>query len=168
MILLLWRELTESTSVLLERFWGRFSLADFYYFYVVRENGPGWIGYVILIGWKYATTITVKLFTRQTKIRSSFCYKSFASEWRCGVPDIRYITLIVTERKLISFWSGFSRMFLFCVFSWLIEKYKNVTLMLMRFWSEISRMFLCMFLGLIILRLKMCILQTQRSRAVAK
>ena len=53
----------------------------------------------------------------------------------------------------ISFWSGFSRMFLFYVFSWLVEKYKNVTSMLMRFWSKISRMFLCMFL-LFILRLK--------------
>ena len=30
--------------------------------------------------------------------------------------------------------------------------------MFMRFWSEISRMFFSMFLGLIILRLKMCIL----------
>ena len=38
-------------------------------------------------------------------------------------------------------------------FSWLVEKYKNVTSMLMRFWSKISRMFLCMFL-LLILRLK--------------
>ena len=56
---------------------------------------------------------------------------------------------------LINFWAGFSRMFLFCVFSWLVEKYKNVSLMLMRLWSEISRMFLCMFLGLTILRKKM-------------
>ena len=54
----------------------------------------------------------------------------------------------------ISFWAGFSRMFLFCVFSWLVEKYKNVTSMLMQFWSEISRIFFRMFLGLIILRLK--------------
>ena len=45
-------------------------------------------------------------------------------------------------------------MFLFYAFSWLVEKYKNVTTMLKRFWSEISRMFLCMILGLIILRLK--------------
>ena len=45
-------------------------------------------------------------------------------------------------------------MFLFRVFSWLIEKYKSVTSMLMPFWSEISRMFLSMFLELIILRLK--------------
>ena len=45
-------------------------------------------------------------------------------------------------------------MFLFCVFSWLIEKYENVILMLMRFWSGICGMFLCMFWGVIILRLK--------------
>ena len=61
MIPLLWRERTESTSVLLQRFWRRGSLAGFHHFYVARENGPGWIGWVILIGWKYATTITVKL-----------------------------------------------------------------------------------------------------------
>ena len=30
----------------------------------------------------------------------------------------------------ISFWSWFSWMFLFYVFSWLVEKYKNVTSML--------------------------------------
>ena len=50
-------------------------------------------------------------------------------------------------------------MFLFYVFSWLVEKYKNVTSMLMRFWSKISRMFLCMFL-LIILMLKKCVFYT--------
>ena len=33
------------------------------------------------------------------------------------------------------------------VFSWLIEKYYNVTSMLMWFWSEISRMFLFCVLG---------------------
>ena len=33
-------------------------------------------------------------------------------------------------------------MFLFYVFSWLVEKYKNVTSMPMQFWSEISRTFL--------------------------
>ena len=36
---------------------------------------------------------------RQTKIRSSFCYKCFTLGWRCRGPDIQYITLIVTERK---------------------------------------------------------------------
>ena len=74
---------------------------------------------------------------------------------------IRFVYLLICFRAknflLISFWSRFSRMFLFCVFSWLVEKYKNVTSMLMRFWSKISRMFLCMFLGLIILRLKKCV-----------
>ena len=50
-------------------------------------------------------------------------------------------------------------MFLYYVFSWLVEKYKNVTSMLMRFWSKISRMFLCVFL-LIILRLKICVFYT--------
>ena len=54
----------------------------------------------------------------------------------------------------ICFWAEFSRMFLFCVFSWLVEKYKSVTSVLMRFWSEISKMFLSMFFGLIILSLK--------------
>ena len=58
---------------------------------------------------------------------------------------------------LISFWAEFSRMFLFCVFSWLVEKYKTVTSMLMRLWSEISRKFLSMFWGLIILRQKKCL-----------
>ena len=58
---------------------------------------------------------------------------------------------------LISFWAEFSRMFLFCVFSWLVEKYKSVTSMLMQFWSKISWMFLSMFLELIILRLKNCV-----------
>ena len=55
---------------------------------------------------------------------------------------------------LINFWVEFSRMFLFCVFSWFVEKYKSVTSMLMWLWSEIFRMFLSMFLELIILKLK--------------
>ena len=59
-------------------------------------------------------------------------------------------------------------MFLFCVFSWLVEKYKSVTSMFMQFWSEFSRMFLSMFLGLIILRLKKCVfykyIQSQINR----
>ena len=55
---------------------------------------------------------------------------------------------------LISFWSEFSDMFLFCVFSRLVKKYKSVTSMLMRFWSEISRIFSSVFLGLIVFRLK--------------
>ena len=64
---------------------------------------------------------------------------------------IRFVYLLIYFRAqifflLISFWYGFSRIFFFYVFSWLVEKYKNVTLMLMRFWSEISRMFLfCVF-----------------------
>ena len=33
-------------------------------------------------------------------------------------------------------------MFLFYVFSWLIEKYKNVTSKLFRFWPKFSRIFL--------------------------
>ena len=60
-ILLLWREWAESTSVLLKRSWRRDSLAGFHYFYVAQENFPGWIVWVILIGWKYATTIRGKL-----------------------------------------------------------------------------------------------------------
>ena len=52
-----------------------------------------------------------------------------------------------------------SRMFLFYVFSWLVEKYKNVTLMLMQFWSEISWMFLFCVFGVGYLKAKkMCIL----------
>ena len=38
MVLLLWRERTESKSVLLKRFWGRESLAGFHHFYVVWEK----------------------------------------------------------------------------------------------------------------------------------
>ena len=55
---------------------------------------------------------------------------------RAGISwPIRFVLyLFVLEPKnflLISFWAGFSRMFLFCVF-------KNVTLILIRFSSEIS------------------------------
>ena len=67
---------------------------------------------------------------------------------------ITYLFWSLNIFLLISFWAEFSRMFLFCVFSWLVENYKSVTSMFMRFWSEISRMFFSMFLGLIILRLK--------------
>ena len=70
---------------------------------------------------------------------------------------IRIITYLFWSLNiflLISFWAGFSRMFLFCVFSWFVEKYKNVTSILNRFWSEFSRMLLFMFMGLIILRFK--------------
>ena len=71
---------------------------------------------------------------------------------------LRFVYLLICFRaknfQLFSFWVRFSRMFLFYVFSWLVEKFKNVTTMLMRFCSEISWMFLCMFWGLIILRLK--------------
>ena len=41
MVLLLWRERTESTSILLERFWGRESLAGFHHFYVALEKWSG-------------------------------------------------------------------------------------------------------------------------------
>ena len=73
--------------------------------------------------------------------------------------QIRIFYSFVLEPKkflLISFWSGFSRMFLFYVFSWLVEKYKNVTYAVL---IQISWMFLCMFL-LIILRLKNCVFYT--------
>ena len=78
----------------------------------------------------------------------------------CLFNQIRIITYLFWSLNIflfISFLVGFCRMFLFCVFSWLVEKYKSVTLMLMRFWSEISRMLLSMHLGLIILRLKKCV-----------
>ena len=77
-ILLLYGERTESTSVLFERFWGRGSWAGFHYFYVVRENGPDWIGSVILIGWKYATIITVKLIYAPNKNTKFFLLHAFS------------------------------------------------------------------------------------------
>ena len=40
-------------------------------------------------------------------------------------------------------------MFLFCVFSWLVEKYKSVTSMLMRFLSEFSRKFFGLIIGIL-------------------
>ena len=39
-----------------------------------------------------------------------------------------YLFLSLNIFLLISFWAGFSRMFLFYVFSWLVEKYKNCNL----------------------------------------
>ena len=82
--------------------------------------------------------------------------------------QIRIITYLFWSLDIflfISFWAEFSRIFLFCVFSWLVEKYKSVTSMLMRFWSGISWMFLSMFLGLIILRLKKCVFYSFLSSA---
>ena len=60
-ILLLGREQTERFLSCLkdsekERVWWAFTI-----FMLPRKNGPGRIGLAILIGWKYATTITVKL-----------------------------------------------------------------------------------------------------------
>ena len=64
---------------------------------------------------------------------------------------IRFVYLLICFRakkfSVNQFLIRICRMFLFYVFSWLIEKYKNVTSILMRLWSEISWMFLCMFWG---------------------
>ena len=58
--------------------------------------------------------------------------------------QIRIVTYLFRSLNvflLISFRDEFSRMLLYYVFSWLVEKYKSVTSMLMWFWSEFSRMF---------------------------
>ena len=111
---------------------------------------PGWLNSLfILLG-----------VTKVDQKNSFIAGPKIQARRHCLTNQIRiFIVLEPRNFLLISFWFGFSRMFLFYVFSWLVEKYKNVTLMLMRFSSEISRMFLCMFLWLIILRLKKtCIL----------
>ena len=75
--------------------------------------------------------------------------------------QIRIISYLFWSQNiflLISFWAEFYRMLLFCVFSWYVGKYKNVTSMLMRFWSEFSKMFLSVVFWLFIFRLKICIL----------
>ena len=116
-----------------------------------RNEWPGWLKSSLFILFGVTWVDQKILLLRVLK------FKRADISW-----TIRFIYfLFVLEPKnflLISFWVGFSIMFLFCVFSWVVEKYENVTLILIWFWSEISRMFLCMFLGLIILRLKICIL----------
>ena len=62
-----------NTSVLLERCWGRSSLAGFHRIRYPRESHPGRVGFIILIGWKYMTRPTVKIIYAPN-IRSSFCY----------------------------------------------------------------------------------------------
>ena len=64
-----------NTSVLLERCWGRESLAGFHRIRFARESHPDRTGFVILIGWKYLTRPTVKIIY-VPNIWSSFRYIS--------------------------------------------------------------------------------------------
>ena len=49
------------TSVPIEDFWGRERFTGFSIFVAARKDGSGWIGLVILIGWKFSATLRVKL-----------------------------------------------------------------------------------------------------------
>ena len=79
MVLLLWRERSESTFILVEIFWGRESLAGFHCPWFARESRPGRMGQITLIGWKYATTITVKLIYALNRNTKSFLLQVFLS-----------------------------------------------------------------------------------------
>ena len=62
-----------NTSVQLERFWWRGSLAGFHRIQYDWESRPGRMGFVIPIGWNYMMRPMVKIIYLPN-IRSSFCY----------------------------------------------------------------------------------------------
>ena len=55
-----------------------------------RKYGSGWIGQVILIGWKCSATLTVKLNYAPNKIQVSFCYK----------PTYTFLSFLLTLQQL--------------------------------------------------------------------